>query len=297
MSRFERFSRVSPVQLYHERLRLLRRAALAVLLLSAALAALLLLPGLHTDGSATSPVAPGVSAALCAPSPPAEPESAAIPPALDLTALAATLHPPLRLLPEPAAAEPRPVMLPEPQLDIAPQDPAEDGVLLAAMTAEIAFPSTEISSAAAPAAAPAAPSLPRAGAPTRQAARAAGQERRAPQARSAASSANSRAADARADAAAGSSGSYSPPRYLEAPPPPYPPDMRAGRYSGSVGVLIKVGADGTPLAVHITRSGGRREFDTAARDWILKHWRFHPARRGAAAVAADVKTSVIFRAD
>lgn len=281
MSRFERFSRVSLVQLYHERLRLLRRAALAVLLLLSFLSAVLLLPGLHSDGSVSSPVAPGVASALCAPAPPSEPESAAIPSVPDLTAIAPTPRPPLSLLPAPAATGPCPVVLPVPNLDITPREATEHDILLADMSAGSEFSDTLTSSAAAPALSTQAAPPPQ---PTAHAARAA-------------SSAKRSTAAPRAAAAAGSSTSVTPPRYLKAPPPPYPPDMQAGRYSGNVGVLIKVGADGSPLAVHITRTSGRREFDEVARDWILKHWRFHPARRGGAAEAADVKTSVIFSAD
>lgn len=86
-------------------------------------------------------------------------------------------------------------------------------------------------------------------------------------------------------------------RYRSAPPPPYPASLRAQRISGSVGVLISINAEGDPTDVSITRSSGHPEFDTTARRWILKRWRFHPATRDGVPQPSQVRTSVRFLLD
>lgn len=85
-----------------------------------------------------------------------------------------------------------------------------------------------------------------------------------------------------------------PPRYRHAPPPPYPPSMRAGHYRGEVIVLIEVDADGRPRCVSILKSGGREELDQTARDWIMSRWSFHPAERDGRPVASRVRTGIRF---
>lgn len=87
----------------------------------------------------------------------------------------------------------------------------------------------------------------------------------------------------------------SPPAYREAPKPPYPPALRARRISGSVGVRIAVSAEGLPTEVTITAPSGHTEFDSTVRQWILTHWRFHPAQADGTPIAAHVQTRVDFR--
>lgn len=88
-----------------------------------------------------------------------------------------------------------------------------------------------------------------------------------------------------------------PPAYRSAPRPPYPAAMRQLRCTGSVGVRISVSAEGKPTGVEITQSAGHAEFDTLTREWILKHWSFHPATEDNHPTAATVRTRVEFRLD
>ncbi|MBR5522901.1 MAG: TonB family protein [Akkermansia sp.] len=88
-----------------------------------------------------------------------------------------------------------------------------------------------------------------------------------------------------------------PPAYRQAPPPPYPAALRAARAKGTVRVRILINGEGTPTAVHITGSSGHPEFDAAASAWILKKWRFSPARKAGSPVAGCVNTRVEFILD
>lgn len=85
-----------------------------------------------------------------------------------------------------------------------------------------------------------------------------------------------------------------PPAYLSNPSPPYPAAMRQRGIQGSVGVRIAVSPQGTPTAVDITRPSGHAEFDSTARSWILRHWRFRPATTAGKATASTVSTTVRF---
>jgi len=53
-------------------------------------------------------------------------------------------------------------------------------------------------------------------------------------------------------------------------------------------VLLRVEVDsgGQPVAVSIERSSGSRHLDQAARQQVLKRWRFEPAQRDGVAVPA-----------
>jgi protein TonB len=53
-------------------------------------------------------------------------------------------------------------------------------------------------------------------------------------------------------------------------------------------VLLRVEVDphGLPAVVSIARSRGSRSLDQAARQQVLKHWRFEPAQRDGVAVPA-----------
>ncbi|MGN7839974.1 energy transducer TonB [Stenotrophomonas sp. 22385] len=67
-------------------------------------------------------------------------------------------------------------------------------------------------------------------------------------------------------------------QYRSAPPPDYPiAAIRAGE-QGTVTLRVQVDAEGRPASVSIERSSGSRALDTAARQQVLRHWRFVPAR-------------------
>lgn len=92
-------------------------------------------------------------------------------------------------------------------------------------------------------------------------------------------------------------GDYAPPAYKSAPKPPYPPGLKQMRIEGSVRVRIAISKEGTPSSVAITASSGHTEFDDAARQWILRHWRFTPALRNGIPVPSAVATAIHFVLD
>lgn len=89
-------------------------------------------------------------------------------------------------------------------------------------------------------------------------------------------------------------GNYTPPAYRSAPTPPYPASMRQSRLEGSVRLRIYLNEAGTPQRVDIIAGSGHAAFDTTARDWVLHHWSFTPARRDGRAIPGTVVTSVRF---
>lgn len=74
--------------------------------------------------------------------------------------------------------------------------------------------------------------------------------------------------------------------YADAPAPAYPRDaMRAGR-QGVVILQVTVDTDGRPVDVVIAQSSGHRDLDIAARQQVLKRWRFKPAMKDGLAIQA-----------
>jgi len=55
---------------------------------------------------------------------------------------------------------------------------------------------------------------------------------------------------------------------------------------GTVLLRVEVDSSGQPVAVSIERSSGSRSLDQAARQQVLKRWRFEPAQRDGVAVPA-----------
>lgn len=75
-------------------------------------------------------------------------------------------------------------------------------------------------------------------------------------------------------------------QYLSAPPPTYPIQALRNHEQGTVLLRVEVDDRGQPVAVSIERSSGSRTLDQAARQQVLRHWRFEPALRDGAAVPA-----------
>lgn len=87
---------------------------------------------------------------------------------------------------------------------------------------------------------------------------------------------------------------YTPPAYLQTPKPPYPAGMRQSGIEGRVKLRVALDAEGLPQQVDVVQGSGHAEFDSSAQLWVLRHWRFKPARRGEQAVPATVVTQVHF---
>ncbi|MGN6512928.1 MAG: energy transducer TonB, partial [Lysobacteraceae bacterium] len=85
--------------------------------------------------------------------------------------------------------------------------------------------------------------------------------------------------------------------YAQAPAPAYPRDALRDGIEGSVLLKVLVDVDGRPLDVQVARSSGNRSLDRAAREQVLRQWRFRPAMRDGRAVQAIGLVPVEFRLD
>lgn len=85
--------------------------------------------------------------------------------------------------------------------------------------------------------------------------------------------------------------------YVHAPAPPYPIEQLRRGIQGTVWLLVDVDAHGRPLQVRVDRSSGNRQLDNAARQQVLRHWRFQPAIRNGQAVPASGLVPISFRLD
>ncbi len=74
--------------------------------------------------------------------------------------------------------------------------------------------------------------------------------------------------------------------YLQAPPPTYPRASLRMHSQGTVLLQVLVDVDGKPLRADVQDSSGDRRLDAAAREQILRHWRFRPAMQDGHAVQA-----------
>jgi protein TonB len=84
------------------------------------------------------------------------------------------------------------------------------------------------------------------------------------------------------------------PTPISRPAPHYPSRALRFRETGTVRVLVTVGADGVPTDVSVESSSQSRDLDRAALDAVRK-WRFRPAQRGGQAVAGSVVVPIEFR--
>lgn len=76
--------------------------------------------------------------------------------------------------------------------------------------------------------------------------------------------------------------------------PDYPVLSRRLGEQGVVLLRIAITDSGRIDAVTITRSSGYSRLDGAAREWVMRYWRYTPATDGARAVAAVTEASVVF---
>lgn len=81
--------------------------------------------------------------------------------------------------------------------------------------------------------------------------------------------------------------------YLDNPPPVYPLLARRLGEQGQVLLRVLVRADGTPAEVTVQHSSGSVRLDETALT-AVRRWRFVPARRGNAPVAAPVLVPISF---
>ncbi len=84
---------------------------------------------------------------------------------------------------------------------------------------------------------------------------------------------------------------------IESPAPTYPRDALREGITGTVELELLVGVDGRVVDVRITHSSGNRQLDNAARDQVLRNWRFQPALRDGIPVQALGRVPIVFTLD
>jgi periplasmic protein TonB len=77
--------------------------------------------------------------------------------------------------------------------------------------------------------------------------------------------------------------------------PEYPIIARRLAEQGTVRLFLTIGEDGMVSTAVVRRSSGSQRLDAAAIDWVLKHWRYRPAMRGAMPVASTSEASLTFK--
>jgi len=82
--------------------------------------------------------------------------------------------------------------------------------------------------------------------------------------------------------------------YLHNPAPAYPAQSRRLKEEGTVLLLVRVSAEGTPLSVEVRNSSGFERLDEAGLQ-AVRQWRFVPAKRGSENVAASVLVPIQFK--
>jgi protein TonB len=76
--------------------------------------------------------------------------------------------------------------------------------------------------------------------------------------------------------------------------PPYPDLARRLGEEGMVVLDVALDADGRVTDVRVNRSSGSARLDGAAVAWVRDNWRYRPATRDGAGVAATVQAGVVF---
>jgi periplasmic protein TonB len=82
-----------------------------------------------------------------------------------------------------------------------------------------------------------------------------------------------------------------------APAPSYPRDALREGISGTVQLELLVGVDGRVLEVKIMHSSGNHLLDEAAREQVLRNWRFQPALRDGIPVQSLGIVPIVFDLD
>jgi protein TonB len=82
-----------------------------------------------------------------------------------------------------------------------------------------------------------------------------------------------------------------------APAPTYPRDALRDGITGTVELELLVGVDGRVLGVTITHSSGNHLLDEAAREQVLRNWRFQPALRDGIPVQSLGRVPIVFDLD
>lgn len=83
-------------------------------------------------------------------------------------------------------------------------------------------------------------------------------------------------------------------QYLSNPKPVYPREALRNGQQGTVMLRVVVDEAGNPIEVSIATSSGHRVLDRAAREQVLRKWKFVPARHNGRTVKAEGTVPVAF---
>ena len=83
-------------------------------------------------------------------------------------------------------------------------------------------------------------------------------------------------------------------QYLSNPKPAFPREALRERLQGTVMLRVVVDEAGNPVEVSVATSSGHRVLDRAAREQVLRKWKFVPARQNGRAVKAVGTVPVVF---
>lgn len=83
------------------------------------------------------------------------------------------------------------------------------------------------------------------------------------------------------------------PAALHTPPPVYPPELACYEQGGTVGLILKIGRDGSPRNIRVERGSGHAQLDQAALE-AVKTWQFRAGTRGGQPVESDLRVPVTF---
>lgn len=83
-------------------------------------------------------------------------------------------------------------------------------------------------------------------------------------------------------------------QYLSNPKPAYPREALRDGLQGTVMLRVVVDEAGNPIEVSVATSSGHRVLDRAAREQVLRKWKFVPARQNGRAVRAVGTVPVAF---
>ncbi len=83
------------------------------------------------------------------------------------------------------------------------------------------------------------------------------------------------------------------PLAVDTPPPAYPPELACDDIGGTVGLIMKIGVEGSPTDVRVETSSGQPTLDQSAMD-AVQTWTFRPATRNGNPVSTGLRVPVTF---
>ena len=83
------------------------------------------------------------------------------------------------------------------------------------------------------------------------------------------------------------------PLAVQTPPPNYPAELACDDKGGTVGLIMAIDTDGTPVNIRVERSSGHAALDQSAIE-AVQGWQFRPASRNGEPVQTDLRVPVTF---